>query len=499
MASGTVWDPMKTGGEHVAVATRTDIEILTTTRIPGPYDDTGYFERDITGVTANLAWDFGESTTLTSVTDFLTMEKSYREDTDGSPNPYFIFHTAQEFDQFSQEIRLNGSPSDDIHWTAGIYYLDIDHEGTLLDYELDLGSLFFGPGSLGDPDNFISGPTSNTATTKSWAVFGHVEYALTDGVNLTAALRYTDDERKVDFVSSDILGANVWGGNPGETLAIPFALADDPDAGLFDMNFDNYSAKLGLDWHVSDDTMWFVSLNRGHKAGSARVPAGGNPTLPLPTFPHDEEVLHSIEGGVKTTIADGKARLNITAFHYDYQDYQAFITVPNIIPAALSIVNLDAEATGAEVELFWTPSDRLSINLGAAAMSSQVPNVPLPSGRIIESELPYAPSLSLNGLVRYEWPAFNGSLAIQGDFNYSGDFCFTVLCAPLDQEDAYFIGNVRASYTDGDGRWELTAFANNIGDEHYRLYSLDISSLGIANDAFAAPRWYGATVSFYWD
>jgi len=165
----------------------------------------------------------------------------------------------------------------------------------------------------------------------------------------------------------------------------------------------------------------------------------------------------------------------------------------------LSIVNLDAEATGAEVELTVNPSDQLTLMLGLSAMDSEVPNVPLPSGRIIDSELPYAPSIALNGLVRYEWPAFDGTLAIQGDFNYSDEFCFTVLCAPLDQEDSYFIGNVRASFTSPGESWQFAAFVNNIGNEAYRLYSLDISGLGIANDAYASPRWAGATISFRWD
>ena len=466
----------------------------------GSYDETGHFERDITTATARLSWDAGETTTLTSITDFLTMEKRYKEDVDGSPNDYFVFMIGQDFDQFSQELRLNGNPGESFNWTAGAYYLDIDHEGVGLDYRIDFGSLFFGPGSLGDPDNFGSGPTSNTVETRSWAVFAHVEYGLSDSLSMVAALRYTEDEKNIDFVSSDILGAHVYEAPSGfPALVLPFALADDPNADLFDMGFENVSARLELDYHASEETMWFVSLNRGHKGGGSRVPAGGNPTVPIPSFVHDEEVLHSLEAGVKSTFAGGRARLNATAFYYDYQDYQAFIVVPDTLPAALSIINLDAEASGAELELTLTPSDRLSVALGLSAMSSKVPMVRLPSGRFIESELPYAPSLAANGVIRYEWPAFGGSLALQADFNYSGDFCFTVVCAPIDRESSYFVGNLRASYTAPDSRWRLTVFANNAGDEEYRLYSLDISGLGIANEAYAAPRWIGATLSYSWD
>ena len=172
----------------------------------GSYNEVGFFKRDIVSATAKLTWDLGETLSLTSITDFLTLDKTYREDTDGSPNDYFIFTTDQEFEQFSLELRLDGDPSERLHWTAGAYFLDIDHEGVNLDFEIDFGSLFFGPGNLGHPDNFLSGPTSNTVETESWAVFAHVEYALNDTWRVIAALRYTEDDKAIDFVSSDVLG-----------------------------------------------------------------------------------------------------------------------------------------------------------------------------------------------------------------------------------------------------------------------------------------------------
>ena len=163
-----------------------------------------------------------------------------------------------------------------------------------------------------------------------------------------------------------------------------------------------------------------------------------------------------------------------------------------MIPASLTIINLDAEAVGGEVELTLAPTDRLSFRFGAAFIDSEVKDVLLPSGRLVDNDLPYAPDISLNGLARYEWPAFGGTMAVQGDFNYSDGFCFSVLCAPIDQEDSYVIGNFRVSYTTGDERWKLAAFVNNVSDTEYRLYTLDISGLSFATDAYANPRWPAA-------
>ncbi len=457
------------------------------------YDYIGEFRRSIAGVTGKLSWDMG-GITLTSITDYLQMNKNYGEDTDGSPNPVFVFITDQDFEQFSQELRLYGEAGENLRWTTGFYYLDIEHAGNL-NYFLDLP--FFSPTySFGEPTSYISGPTTNNVETESWAIFGHLEYDFNEQWGVIAALRYTEDKKDTVFQSADVLGGNVTG--LGFTLTIPFDLSTDPDFDLFDQSFENVSAKFEIDWRPTEDTLVFASFNRGHKAGGSRVVAGGNPTTAIPTFPHDEEVLHSWELGFKTTLFDGRAQLNANAFYYDYQDYQAFVVIPGAIPASLTIINLDAEAVGGEVELTLQPTERWGFRFGASFEDSEVKDVLLPSGRFVDNDLPYAPSFTLNGLARYGWPALGGTLAIQGDFNYSEDFCFSVLCAPLDQEDSFVIGNFRVSYTSGDESWKLAAFVNNVSDTEYRLYTLDISGLSIGNDAYAHPRWAGGTITYSW-
>ena len=459
----------------------------------GSYDYTGEFRRSIAGISGRLNWDMG-GVTVTSITDYLQMNKNYGEDTDGSPNPVFVYITDQDFEQFSQELRLNGEVGENIRWTTGFYYLDIDHAG----YQYYILYLpFFSPTySFGEPTSYIEGVATNNVETESWAVFGHLEYDFNENWGVIAALRYTEDQKDTVFDALDILGGNVTG--LGFTLTIPYDLRDDPDFGLFNQDFENVSAKFEIDWRPTEDTLVFASFNRGHKAGAARVLAGGAPTLPVPDFIHDEEVLHSWEVGIKTTLFDGRAQLNANAYYYDYKDYQGFVVIPGVIPASLTIINLDAEAVGGEIELMLQPTERWGFRFGASFEDSEVKDVLLPSDRFVDNDLPYAPSFTLNGLARYEFPAFGGTMAVQGDFNYSDEFCFSVLCAPLDQEDSFVIGNFRVSYTSGDESWKLAAFVNNVSDTEYRLYTLDISGLSIGNDAYAHPRWAGGTITFNW-
>ena len=91
----------------------------------GEYDDSGFFTREIVGGNLQITWDLNDSVALTSVSNLLGMEKDYREDADSSPFPYFIFETTQDFDQFSQELRLHGA-NERLNWQTGVYYLNID-------------------------------------------------------------------------------------------------------------------------------------------------------------------------------------------------------------------------------------------------------------------------------------------------------------------------------------------------------------------------------------
>jgi len=106
------------------------------------------------------------------------------------------------------------------------------------------------------------------------------------------------------------------GAQPCAQKCVP--LAPDPATDLFDQEYENVSARFEIDWRPFADTLVFVSFNRGHTVGNARTSAAGLPNVEaqrLPTWPHDEEVLHSWEAGVKTTFWNGRARLNANVFY----------------------------------------------------------------------------------------------------------------------------------------------------------------------------------------
>jgi iron complex outermembrane receptor protein len=86
---------------------------------------------------------------------------------------------------------------------------------------------------------------------------------------------------------------------------------------------------------------------------------------------------------------------------------------------------------------------------------------------------------------------------VQADVQYSDDFCFTVLCAPVEKEKAYSVANARIGYAADGGRWEVAAFVNNLTEEEYRVYAFDSSLFaGVVAGVYAKPRTYGLTATW---
>lgn len=448
------------------------------------YDEEGMLDREISGATAKLTMDLG-GVTLTSITDYFGMDRDYRENTDGGPRPNTHFFTEQEITQFSQELRLNGE-AERLNWTAGLYYLDIDNDTASGLDPVDFGPFLAGVDpATGQPLASIPVQTGFVANTdsESWAVFGHIEYDLSDELTLIGALRYTEDEKEADYTLST--ATNFFG--PPQTFSSntsPFAVQE----------FENVSAKLQIDWKPNDDTLLYASVNRGHKAGSFNYVFLSFAPLDFSTIPHDEEVLTSYEVGYKGSFLDKRARLNINAFYYDYKDHQAsfFVNLAN------TIGNVDATAIGGEVELTVSATERLEFMLGASFIDTEAKDVGLPDGSVRDRELAFTPSYTLNGLVRYSWPLAGGELTAQVDANFIDDFCFTVVCHPSEEEDSYVVSNARLTYTDDSDNWSVSVFVRNLSEEEYRIYTLDASFIGFTTNRVGSPRWVGATASYQW-
>jgi iron complex outermembrane receptor protein len=446
-----------------------------------------YVDREIFGAQVRVDHDFGGST-LTSITDYQTSDKFYTEGGDASPVEGVYFFQGSDLDQVSQEFRLSWS-MDAHEMVAGLFYMDVSG-----DYTGKFADPFYGY----DPDVAFSQDTT------SYAAFFQDEWSFNEKWKLIGGLRYWHDSREGAYFASapEVPGLSVpvtiiFNKNEifPNTTDQTGVLVTPSDA---DATFDDFTARVELDYKPTEDMLWYLSFNRGSKSGgftfSTGTPYGGTEVDFVNGIPFDPETLNAYEVGMKSNLAGGMATLNVSAFYYDYRDYQAFSQISQV----QTVTNQDATAQGLEVELNAAPTERLTLQLGASFMDSKVKDIRLPDqSTIVDHDLPQAPSISANALARYEFPLGAGTASIQGDVLYSDDFCFTTLCAPVEAEESYTVANARIGYAAPDGRWEIAAFVNNLFEEEYRVYAFDSSLFsGVVAGVYGKPLTYGVTASF---
>ena len=449
----------------------------------GDYDAPGFNDLSTRGYSATFNWDFG-GVTLTSITDYSTVEREYIEDTDASPVPLFNFFLTTDATQFSQELRLTGG-SERLNWVAGFYYLDLDID----DSNGAETEPFIDPASDTPAVSGLDNPYETT--TESWSLFGQVEYQLNETLTGIVGLRFVRDEKEHDYAVNAvdfIPGTRQRNGNPNILATIATYSGDRED--------DEVAGRLALNWQAGDNTLLYASFNRGVKGGGFNAPVF--PLAPPLEYTDefmsfDPEELDAYEVGFKSTLNDGLLRLNGAAYYYDYSNYQAF----QFIGIDTLTTNADAESYGAELELTASPMEGLDIMLGGAYNDIEVD---LGDGSPKTTSV-QSPEWNFNALVRYEFPMVGGTGALQMDAQYRSEHFFSLTGLETVRENGYTIYNFAASWRSADERWNVMGYVHNLTDEEYLVQTFDLSgpaSFGMVEQYYGRPLWWGVTVGVNW-
>jgi len=488
----------------------------------GDYDEFGFQDSWSIGGSSTIKWQIEDNLRFVSITDFQKVERTYQEDSDASPFNDFHFYLTTDAEQFSQEFRIEGD-TDRSRWVAGMYYLNIEVEDSngaqqalegpgvadnifgLPPGTLPTPALIDTPGSAGavlgvfnDGDGTDIGVDNPyTTETRSFSIFGQVEYDLSEQFTGIVGLRYIneskDHEYRSNFVDFDNDGSVKRGGNPNVLFQFGNTYNGDYGAGL-------WSAKAELDWRPNDDWLVYLSWNRGVKGGGFNAPldvtdpaTGGPLVLNDELMSFEEETLDAFEIGFKASLFGGLARVNGAAYYYDYKDFQAF----RIVGLSTFIFNADSENKGFELEVQSSPIDGLDLLFGMGYVDIDLP-VDLQIGLGERNTRPVqSPKWNLNGLARYEWPMMGGMVAVQGDFQYRSEHYFSLTQSEAVTEDGYTVANARVSYTTGDDRWTAAFFVNNLTDEEYLVQTFDLATvLGMTEQYYGLPRWFGGSVTY---
>jgi iron complex outermembrane recepter protein len=389
------------------------------------------------GTSGELKWDLGGAK-LTSITSYRDFDSSSTQDDYTSLLIYSVGpggstmpvgggkKTGDAIKTFSQELRFQGAAFDDkLDWLIGGFYgkekiksLAYSMLGT--DFQRAVSAGNFGPatglpvnplfaltalGNGGVPVNAAGAYAYNRfdQDAKTFSVFTHNVFNLTDKLSITLGARYVDEKKTASFdqleasnpacqastnavLSGAITNATVAGGlvglncffivapvnltvpgAPSTSLASDFLALPREWANKFKDDEITYTAQVS--YKPTEDTLIYGSFSHGFKSGGfnldptaanrvAQLSTPGNPVFADPRF--QSEKVDAYEIGFKGKF--GRLNANIALFQMDMSDFQV-LEFTGVQFATFNTAG--ARSRGVEVELFGKVHDSISINASA--------------------------------------------------------------------------------------------------------------------------------------
>lgn len=385
--------------------------------------------------------------TITSITAYRESRTRWLEDEDGSPANLYASDNRDEQEFWSQELRLNSPSGERFDYVLGLYYFD---QTARSDYRIPFGPAAGGPFTV-RYNNFVD--------TTSFAAFAHANYHVTDALNFFAGIRYTDEDK--DFVGSRIVAAGIF--ESPEFILPPVTLPPNQPFKA-SVSASEISWTAGVQYRFSDNIMAYANVADGFKSGGFQTTNGA---VVKP------EYLTSYEIGLKTTLLNGAATLNIAAFYSDYTDLQVrdLVLGPPITTVFRNAASVVAK--GFEVEFSARPTDNLRLNLGLGYVDStfksfntrDVLGTPIDAAG---NHVPMTPPWTVNLGFDYEIPLAQGFVRLHADYTWLDDH-YGILDAGQNganfKIDAYGLVNARVGYVSEEGGWSLFLWSKNLTDE----------------------------------
>ena len=419
---------------------------------------------------------------------------------DRQDSTYLSIKSKSNFDRLDMEVLLNRSDSDlaygyDEDWSfTGIHpfgytstdYYFRDRETTSLELRLksnessrilgDSTDWVVGLYSLRSEERllreytFAGGDFSSDYDFDTLALFAQFDISLGEKLLLGIGARLEErdteyrDSEAVSFSPSDSL----WGG------------------------------KVSLEYQISDNSLGYVSVARGYKAGGFNV--DGSLDEDLRSF--DEEYLIEYEIGLKSLLAEDQLSLQLVAFYNDRKDQQVKSSlVRQRADGSTEFVDYlgnAAEGTnrGIEVDVDWLLTENLTLTLSAGWLDAEFDEFINEFGEDLSGrDQAHAPGYTYNVGLVYEQGPWSATLSSDG----RDEFFFSDRHSV--KSDSYQLVNASLKYT--TNRWSISLWGRNLGDEDY--YVRAFGSFG--NDPrknyatepyfqFGEPRVTGLTLEF---
>ena len=402
----------------------------------------------------------------------------------------------------SFELRVASPQDQALRWIAGIYAAEIDRE-VVVAYGADQGQGFlrqpYVPPTGPNPTDLLFWDDFETSVI---ALFGEVAYDVSDTFELSLALRWDQEDRKVKNNVPNVAASGLNINNPAGPIN-PGYLTNPTGIPDRSKTYDQLQPKLTALWSATDNVNLFASYGIGFRSGGFNS-LGSSDLLNLwfntgfggageavdaqlvISDEYEKEVSTAFEVGIKADLLDSRLRLNASVFNTDVDDNQFFEFFAGPFGILRVVTTIDElNIKGFETDFAWQATDMISVFGGIGLMDSEIKkniNRPLSEG----NPVPQAPEETYNLGVQFDTPVGdNLDMYVRADWQHVGEMWFhTLQTEPVpniwrafpgfgqpstdfskSKRDAYDTVNLRIGL-DAES-WSVTAWARNLTDEEY--------------------------------
>ena len=469
-----------------------------------PQDTIGTTERDM--FAASLQMDYGMNNfDLVSISSYRSVDSFFETDQDYSELDALQISRREDQDQFSQEFRIVSTGDGPLSWIAGFYYFDQDVDSASIatigpDFLFAaLGIPLVGSGLCPDVLGDIGPPfgvlpcslyidVQADIQSKSYAGFASITYEFTDSWSFTGGLRYTKEKKELDYSQS----------SDEPLLAFVFGFPPIPP---FNDSFSDSepSGDASLIYTVNEDVSTYAKYSHGFKAG------GYNATLSssVSRIRFDPEFVDSYELGLKSTLLDGRMRLNFAAFYMDFDDKQE----QQFVPGSGFVQTNAGKANSKGFEIDATALLADGWDMAASLGYANAKYKDFLTGEVDENGVPIdfagnrlaaAPEWTANFSTQYRWGAFDwADLSARAEVSYQSSNFSDAQNTEEFKSDAFTLVSLRFGFVAPTDTWSFTFWVNNLFEEEVWAYASP-SNIPWPGRIFQPinPRTYGIEARF---
>jgi len=401
----------------------------------------------------------------------------------------YVAHTGST-EVTTHEFRVNGDINDTTSFTAGVFLSDLEmiehneftypgsaklvaqyapnypHTNPQPGQGGNAGAGWYSqPGPYNAPIIFVN---DILRTDEQKGVFGEVNIALQDNVELTLGARWYDIAVDLEGSANGAYGnkgATSDSGGGGANLSVQYG-PNNANGYPDKAETDGVIGKATLSWNPSEDLMYYLTWSEGFRPGLLNRPAGatdssGNYSVPAVT---DTDEVTNFEFGWKATLMDGALRFNGSAFMVDITGLQSTIFDAAIVNLFFSDNAADAEIRGVEGDFVYVTENGLMLSGAFSLLDTELTKSLVPTQDIIEgSDMAFAPSYQANIAARKEWGMSSGNTGHwQAQMTRSDESSSDIMEPNRALQGSYSLFNVRTGMSNDD--WTAELYIDNLFD-----------------------------------